>query len=89
MICSSRFCHRQHFTGTTRPVHSAYLETLVLQYPLDGCVLTVWSEFGLEHHPKGSIAHDLALCILHFPGLPSQAILYLLAYYLYDNVSLC
>lgn len=89
MICSSRFCYYQHFTGTTRPLHRAYLETLVLQYPLDGCVLAVWSEFGLEHHPKGSIAHDLALCILHFLGLASQAILYFLAYYFCDNVSLC
>ena len=89
MICSSRFCNHQHFTGTTRPVHEAYLETLVLQYPLDGCILAVWSEFSLEHHPKGSIAHDLALCILHFLGLASHAILYFLAYYLCNDVNLC
>lgn len=57
----------------------AYLESLVLQDTLDGCILTRRREFGLKDDTKTSIADDLALSVLHLFGFAGQAILHLLA----------
>ena len=59
-----------------------YLEALVLKDTLDCCIFAVGRELGLKDNTKGSIADDLALRILHFPGLTSHTILYLLTDYL-------
>ena len=60
-------------------VESAYLEALVLEYALDGSVLARGRQLGLKHDAKGSIAHNLALGILHISSLTGDAILNLLA----------
>ena len=39
----------------------AYLESLVLQHSLDGCILSAWRELGLEDNAKRAVADDLAL----------------------------
>jgi len=50
-----------------------YLETLVLQNPFDGCILTAGHHLGLENDTERSISNDFALCVrdlLHFSGQP-------------------
>ena len=85
MICNSRFCFYQYLksAGCYGTIFHAYLETLILKNTLDSCVLSVWSQLGLEDHSKGAISHDLALSVLHFFGLASHAILYFLTDNLY------
>lgn len=67
----------------SRCIHCTYLEALVLQNPLDGCILSVWRKLCLEYNTKGAVSHDLALCILHFSCFASQSILDLFANNLY------
>ena len=54
----------------------AYLEALILKNTLDSCILSVGSQFGLEDYSKGTVPHNLALCVLHLFGLASHTILY-------------
>jgi hypothetical protein len=59
--------------------HDAYLESLVLQHPLDGRIFTIGRDLGLKDDAKGAIAYNLALGILHLARLAGDAILDLLA----------
>lgn len=65
--------------GMTR----ADLETLVLKNALDGSIFARRRELGLEDNSKRTVAHNLALGILHLLGLTCQAILDLLTNNLY------
>ena len=56
------------------------LETLVLQNPLDGSILVVWGQLGLEDNTKRTVAYDLALLILYLFRFPGKTVLHLLAY---------
>lgn len=57
----------------------AHLESFILQDALDGRIFARRRKLGLEDDTEGSVAHDLALCILHVPSLSSDAILDLFA----------
>ena len=56
-----------------------YLEPLVLQNALDGCVLVRGRQFGLEDDAERPIADDLALGILEIPRFARDAVLHFLA----------
>jgi hypothetical protein len=79
IICNSRFCCE------SAPVRSRFravqtnLEALVLQHPLDGGVLSARGELGLEHHAKGAVAHNLALCVCQILVFARLAVLDLFA----------
>ncbi len=60
-------------------LQTAYLESLVLQDPLDGGILTARRELGLEDNTKRAIADNLALSVLDLSSFPSQSILDLFA----------
>ena len=55
-----------------------HLEALVLEHALDGSVLSGRRQLGLEHNTETTVANDLALSVLHFLGLSSEAVLDLL-----------
>lgn len=59
-----------------------YLEPLVLQDSLDSSIFTTGRQFGLEHNPKGAIADNFTLGVLHVLRLASQPILHSLANHL-------
>lgn len=59
---------------------TAYLESLVLQHTLDGGVLAVGRNLGLEDHAEGAVPYNLTLGILHLAGLSRNTILDLFAY---------
>ena len=61
---------------------ATHLESFVLQDPLDSGIFTIRREFGLEDNPKRTIAHDLALGVLHFLRLPRHPILHLFSNHL-------
>lgn len=60
----------------------AYLESFVLKDSLDGGILSTGRQLCLEDYTEGTVAHYLALCILHFSCLAREAILHLLSYHL-------
>lgn len=79
MICSSRFSRAcQSWICRADGGNSnctTNLEALVLQNPLDGCIFVRGGQLGLENHAKRSIAYNLALGVLDFASLASDAIL--------------
>ena len=64
-----------------------HLEALVLQDPLDRCILSIRGKLCLEDYTKRAISYNLALCVLHFLGFTGQAILDFLTYNLFPVVS--
>lgn len=64
------------------PVARAHLESLVLQNALDGSILARRGELCLEDNPEGSVANNLALCVLHISSQSGDAVLDFLADYL-------
>lgn len=57
----------------------AHLESLVLQHPLDGGILSAWRELGLEDDAKGAVADNLALRVGEVLVLAGLTVLDLLA----------
>lgn len=72
-------------------IFHACLKALVLKNTLDSCILSVWSQLGLENHSKRAVSHDLALGVLHFSGLASHTVLHFLTddFYIVSTISLC
>lgn len=84
MICNSRFCfHSALEHGNSRPI--AYLEALILKDSLNCCVFSVRGELCLEDNTERAISYNLALCVLHFFGFTSDAILHFLTYDFFDG----
>lgn len=54
----------QHTPVVVGSKMAADLEALVLENPLDCCILIGRREFCLEHDTERSISHDLALRVL-------------------------
>jgi hypothetical protein len=63
------------------------LEAFVLQDALDGGIFSARGELGLEDYTKGTVAHNLALCVRQILVLSSLAILDLFADDFYAGVS--
>lgn len=81
MICSSRFCDPVSSTLSRARGQrmTADLESLVLENPLDGCILIRGREFCLKDDTERSVSHNLALRVLEIPRLAGDSVLNLLA----------
>ena len=84
IICNSRFWTNQYYASLLDRPDEEYLETFILQHPLDRCIFAIGSKLCLKHHTERSIAHYLALGVLHLSCLACQAILHLLPDDLYN-----
>lgn len=66
---------------------ATYLESFILKDTFDGSVFTTWRQLRLEDDTERSVAHDLALCVLHLPRLPGEPVLHLLTNHVYTELS--
>lgn len=81
VLCWSQYAVRVCCSALPRAAGRdwTHLEALVLQHPLDGCVLAAGRQLRLEDDAERAVADNLALCVRQVLVVARLAVLHFLA----------